>query len=55
MKSQAPLPWNVTLFGDRVLDERISEDEVILKEGGPLLLIEEEKRPGHARRQQCDD
>lgn len=55
LKSQAPLPWNVTLFGDKVLEDKISEDEVILKYSGPLLLIEEEKRLGHARRQPCDD
>lgn len=55
LKSQAPLPWNVTLFEDMVFEDKISEDKVILKYSGPLLLIEEEKRLGHARRQPCDD
>lgn len=37
LKIMSPVHQNVTLFGKRVIDDVISEDEVMLEWDGPLI------------------
>ena len=48
-----PKLQNVTLFGNRAVEDVIISDEVILKQGGPL--IQNDWYPNKKRRTPCED